>query len=175
MATIIFDFDDTLFDTKKLKKETFDQLASYGIDKKIIEKTYKECRGNYCFSKHTQIIKNKHDLKIPDGVNNWLLNINLESYLFPGVVETLKKLSKKHNLILLTKGEPEFQNIKIKGSKISKHFKEIHITSEAKEIFLKNKKFMPPIYFINDKKSENKIIKKIFPKMIIKEKMENNI
>ena len=167
--------ENIFFDTKKLKKETFEQLASHGIDKKIIEKTYKECRENYCFSRHTQIIKNKHGLQVSNLMHDWLLTLNFESYLFPGTIDNLKKLSKKHNLILLTKGEFEFQNIKIKGSKISKHFKEIHITLENKELFLKNKKFAPPIYFINDKKSENKIIKKKFPKMIIKEKMGETI
>lgn len=173
MATIIFDFDDTLFNTKKLKEDIFNQLASHGIGKTMIEKTYKECRSSYCLTRHIQILK-ENDSHIPDSIHNWFSNFNLENYLFSKTINNLERLSQNNCLILLTKGDKRFQNIKIKGSKISKYFKEIHITQKNKEEFLKNKKYMHPIYFINDKKSENEIIKNKFPKMIIKKKIKGN-
>lgn len=169
MATIIFDFDDTLFDTKKLKETIFSQLASHGASKAIIEESYKECRADYCLLKHTQVLK-KYDLDIPDSIHNWISLFDFEPYLFPEVINDLKKLSEDNYLVLLTKGDENFQKSKIKSSNISKYFKEIHITQKDKEEFLKDKKYPHPIHFINDKESENEIIKKLFPKIIIKKR-----
>jgi len=169
MATIIFDFDDTLFNTKKLKEDIFSELVSHGIDRIIIKKTYKECRDNYCISKHIEILK-RNNLHVPNSFLSWFSSFNLKNYLFPTTIRNLEKLSKNNYLVLLTKGDLEFQDIKIKGSKISKYFKEIHITQKNKEEFLKNKRYSYPVYFINDKELENKKIKKAFPKIIIKQK-----
>jgi FMN phosphatase YigB (HAD superfamily) len=168
MATIIFDFDDTLFDTKKFKKDIFGELISLGIKENIIKKTYKECRNDYCLLKHIKALK-KHNLQIPNLIHKKISNLSLKSYLFPKVAKDLKKLSKENYLILLTKGDKGFQNTKINSSNISKYFEEIHITKKNKEEFLKDKKYPHPIYFINDKKSENRIIKKMFPKIIVRE------
>lgn len=173
MATIIFDFDDTLFDTKKLKGDIFKEIASHGVNRTLIKKTYKECRSAYCLSKHTQILK-KHDLLIPKSIHKKVAGYNFKSYLFPGIINDLEKLSKKNYLILLTKGDKKFQKTKIEGTNISKYFKEVHVTQKNKEEFFKKTKYPHPIYFINDKESENKIIKKLFPKIIVDKKIREN-
>jgi FMN phosphatase YigB (HAD superfamily) len=169
MATIIFDFDDTLFDTKKLKRDIFCKLQSHGIENSIIKKTYKECRHNYCPQRHVRILK-KNGSEIPGSIKLWISRFDFKPYLFEKVHEELEFLSKENYLILLTKGDLNFQKKKINGSNISLFFKEIHIIQKEKEDFLKDKNYKYPIHFINDKKSENKKIKKLFPKIIVKEK-----
>ena len=170
MANIIFDFDDTIFDTQKLKNDIFKKFTLYKIDIKTIEKTYKKAfdkNRNYVFRNHIKILQKIHNLEISDEIQNWFYNLNFESYLFPKTKKMLKSISKKHNLILITKGNPEFQNKKIEKSKIEKFFKEIYVIEEKKEKILKEKKWNYPLFFINDKKNENLKIKEKFPKIII--------
>ena len=82
-------------------------------------------------------------------------------------------MSHNHTLILLTQGEAEYQNIKIKGTNISKYFQDIFIVENEKEIFLQNLTLTYPVYFINDKNSENNKIKILFPEIIVIEKKED--
>jgi putative hydrolase of the HAD superfamily len=48
----------------------------------------------------------------------------------PGVVETLTELGGRHELLMLTKGEPEEQQAKIDASALARHFAHIHIVAE---------------------------------------------
>jgi putative hydrolase of the HAD superfamily len=50
--------------------------------------------------------------------------------LFEGVKETLEYLSPRHNLVLLTKGDPEEQKLKIERSGVEPWFKRVVIVQE---------------------------------------------
>lgn len=166
MATFIFDFDDTLFDTKKLRDEISNKIASQGVDYKTIEDTYKETKknlGNYNLHYHIEILKLNSTFFSHESFYNWFNQIDISLYVFPEAVELLEKISKDHYLVLLTKGEFDFQNIKIQNSNLLKYFNEFHIVPDHKELFLKDKNFTLPIYFINDKETENKKILESFP------------
>ncbi len=177
MATFIFDFDDTLFNAQELKRIIFNKLKEYGTSHESVERTYKELRTtkeNYNLSFHRDELNTTHDFLIPETINEWFSEINFEQYLFPetrGLLEDL--LSHNHTLILLTQGEAEYQNIKIKGTNISKYFQDIFIVENEKEIFLQNLTLTYPVYFINDKNSENNKIKILFPEIIVIEKKED--
>jgi hypothetical protein len=108
-----------------------------------------------------------HDLEIVGEMQSWFDTLDLTLYVFSEVKEVLEKLAAKHNLILITKGSPEFQNKKIKKTKIEKYFKEIYVIEEKKEKLMKKKNWSYPLYFINDKENENKKIKEEFPEIII--------
>lgn len=172
MATFIFDFDDTIFDTKKLKIHIFEKLSNFDMDKIIIEKTYKETllenNGNYILKKHLEnLFHDKENFtEITANFLSWFYNLDFKKYILPKIEETLNILNKEHYLILLTKGDEDFQNIKIKGSGLDKYFKEINIVNGKKEEFLTNIKYSE-IIFINDKESENEIIKNKFPNIKI--------
>jgi len=166
MATFIFDFDDTLFDTKRLRQEVSDKIAVHGISEEFIEEAYRESKklhGNYSLDSHIEILKKQYNFQEHITFYKWFDSIDFSTYIFPEAVDLLEKLSKDNYLVLLTKGLSEFQNIKVQGSNIMKYFNEIHITPDAKEVFLQDKKFNTPIYFINDKESENEKVKKAFP------------
>ncbi len=174
MATIIFDFDDTLFDTQKLKEKIFNKLIEYGISKDIIYKSYKESQnilGVYSPDNHTKILNDLYSFDVTNNLSDWIVNLDLSSHIFPEVDSLLKNLKKNHYLILLTRGNKNFQTFKIAQSNISKYFNETHITEDAKETFLKEMVFSEEVYFINDKENENNTIKENFPnfKIIKKE------
>jgi putative hydrolase of the HAD superfamily len=48
----------------------------------------------------------------------------------PGVVATLAELGGRHELLMLTKGEPEEQQAKVDASALAPHFAHIHVVPE---------------------------------------------
>lgn len=172
MAIFIFDFDDTIFNTKKLKSDIFEKLSNFDMDIETIETTYKNTlsqnRGNYILKKHLENLfrERKNFLKIEKEILNWFNCLDFKKYILYRVEEMLENLKKRHSLILLTKGDPDFQNIKIEKSKLGTYFEEINIVEGKKEEFLEEKKYND-VFFINDKESENEIIHTKFPSIKI--------
>ncbi|WP_327689702.1 HAD family hydrolase [Streptomyces tubercidicus] len=50
--------------------------------------------------------------------------------LMPGVAETLAELDRRHELLMLTKGETEEQERKVAASGLTRHFRGVHIVAE---------------------------------------------
>ena len=177
MATIIFDFDDTIFDTRQLKKIIAEKLSSYGIDLEVVNNAYHESKGrvgNYILNEHTNTLSQIHGFDVPKEFFAWFEDLPLDSYILPEHESMIKKLKNdKHILILLTKGGNEFQNEKISRSGLEKYFDEVHITSGEKHIYLSEKNFDGPVIFINDKKDENKKIKEHFPHFEVFENLKS--
>lgn len=59
--------------------------------------------------------------------------IDHEVELIPGVAETLTTLGDRHQLLLLTKGDPEEQQRKIDASQLAHHFRAIGIVREKND------------------------------------------
>jgi putative hydrolase of the HAD superfamily len=55
-----------------------------------------------------------------------------EVELMPGVAETLSDLGARHDLLLLTKGQPTEQQRKIDASNLAHHFASVHIVPEKR-------------------------------------------
>ena len=63
MATIIFDFDDTLFDTSRFKKDMFCVIKSHKVKNIDIYNSYlKASKGGYSFKKQTSILFRLYNL-----------------------------------------------------------------------------------------------------------------
>lgn len=166
MVTIIFDFDDTLFKTHKLKKNIFDKIESFGIPKELVKNTYdivKTKFEHYTPNNHIKVINNTKCFFITKKQKAEIENIDFTFYKVEEIFNTLYKLSKNNKLILLTIGDEKFQRFKINNSGLASVFKEINIISEKKEDFIFKKNYKGNIIFINDKKNENNIIRKMFP------------
>ena len=166
MSIIIFDFDDTIFNTRKLKKTIFDKIESLGISSEIVKNSYeisKKRFNHYTPDNHISIINEMSDHDISPKQTAEIKAIDFSLHRNDKIHDILSSLSKKNHLIHLTIGDQNFQKLKIHKSGISKYFHEIHIVSDRKEDFISGRKFTDDVYFINDKKSENKIIKKMFP------------
>lgn len=134
---IIFDFDDTLFETAKFKSEIQKIFAKYGIAADLFEKTYQLSKNdkNYWQPKKqldllTKGITPIKKRRILDEIN--LLFKKSKDFLYSDTILVLRKLSfgcRKHNLkvILLTYGNPVVQRAKIKNCRLAKFFDKIII------------------------------------------------
>ena len=56
--------------------------------------------------------------------------LDVELVLLPGVAETLIDLSRRHRLLLFTKGEPEEQRLKVRRSGLEDQFERVVVTKE---------------------------------------------
>ena len=58
--------------------------------------------------------------------------VHHEVELMPGVADTLGELGTRHDLLLLTKGQPDEQQRKIDASGLAQHFRSVHIVAEKR-------------------------------------------
>ncbi len=175
MAIIIFDFDDTVFDTNRLKNDVVERFVLNGIKRDLAEDSYHKAKsenGVYSLNSHICSINNSQNTEVPKDFYIWFENLDLTQYVFSDVEVLLSELKQNHKLILLTKGENEFQNFKINKSGLAEHFAEIHITAGDKEIYLESFNFAEPVIFINDKSDENQKVQEKFPHFHVSQKYE---
>lgn len=162
----IIDFDDTLFD----KSGAFAQACSQiGIE--FRGPLYQKAKGK------NGIYNPRKHLKLLAKPYSSLEKIIAQSqkFLFPQTVQKLRKLSKKHKLILLSKGDLYFQKAKIRHSGIEKFFSNIYITNKSK-VEVIEEKILPQypqenIVFVDNKKEEREAVKAIFPKIKTKSRL----
>lgn len=162
----IIDFDDTLFDTQALKQARLDALKEIGISEEVYWETYKQAHcdseGNFVYTdrRHAQFLAvfGFDENKIVEKFSK--VSAKLYKFLFPDTVDFLESL-KKYNqpIILLSLGDPNFQEFKLEGARIREYFNHIFMVSEPKykalsDIF----KFenASNVWFINDKVEETK-------------------
>ena len=153
---MFIDFDNTLFDTRKLKKDLFAVFSRYGFKEEEISSTYKKACEDYIYSpsEHAdELYKIKpFDKKNAESELDELYK-NIPEYLFNDSIDFLKNLDKdKFEINLLTLGDLDFQKKKVDFSNISKYFENIYYCKDQKWIFLKtlvepNEKF----YIIDDR------------------------
>ena len=131
---IYIDFDGTLFNTDKYMSESVRILSEYGIDNIMFSKVKKELFGDKNLFNLNAIVdyfmkKYNIDIELKNRIDSLLNN----SYLYSEVIDCLEQLiNSGYELYLLTYGDEEFQNVKIKASNIDKYFKEIIITDKNK-------------------------------------------
>ena len=171
----IIDFDDTLFDSHAFKKARFEILKSIGVTKETFFQTYKQAysddEGNFAYNdrRHAQFLgvagfdENEAFNKLS------IVSNRLSDFLFTDAVNFLQFL-KKYNqpIILLSLGDPSFQEFKIKGTQIENYFNHIFAVAEPKdkvlsEIFKFEK--VKEAWFINDKVNETKVLYEKFPQL----------
>ncbi|MBT4277969.1 HAD family hydrolase [Candidatus Falkowbacteria bacterium] len=176
------DFDDTLFNTKKFKKEFLKIFKQNKVSKKQFDECYysKDKNGDLKYDIEKQIftLQNKYGVdgkKIKKEVKIFLTKT--EEFLFPDTIDFLDNLQGKDNyLVLLSYGAPVFQKKKIVSSGIVSFFQEIIISDKEKLKFIKKhpkSKTAERIFFLEDhpeqlekclqdiSKSNNNILQKI--------------
>lgn len=135
----IFDFDETIFDTEKFKQ------------KEIIKMTGRE------YSKENW--KEDIFLAIKFLENNIHNNISYYKYLVKDFLDFIK-IHNKNDIYILTKGNKEFQKLKIKKSGADKLVKKFFIVEESKADILKDLcvKFKEEIVIFIDNEKVNFIV-----------------
>lgn len=145
---IAFDADDTLWVNEPYFREAeakFAQLLSmYETENKIHQELYKVITGNIllygygvksCILSMIQCATELSNNQLPAGITQQILEIGKDMLtkpieLLPGIVEVLENLSKKHKLIVLTKGDLLDQEKKLERSGLLKYFHHVEVMSE---------------------------------------------
>ena len=133
---LIIDFDDTIFDTERFKKEKlFPALTQYGVSKKVFEISYKKYykkNTTYDVYKHLELLEKKFTIKIDKALFSLQISKNLHTFIFPEYIRIFEKCG-KDNIYIITQGEKEFQKLKIYSSLIQKKVKKILIVDDSKQ------------------------------------------
>ncbi len=158
---IIMDFDHTIFDATAFKAALAASILKYGINRDIFWQTYRELRERdfeYSPSRHLAVLARTVKL------NKTLIKKNIDKviansrqYLYPNAVQFLTKIySLGAPLILLSRGDRDFQNKKITACGIKNFFSEIIIVKKSKNTATKNlaAKYGHGAIFINDNLDE---------------------
>lgn len=171
----IIDFDDTLFDTHAFKEARLQAMLSLGIDEKLFWETYYEARNNndgiftYSDALHAQILA-KYGYN-EEEIIKFLHEITARAkyFLLPGAVEFLSFLkSLNRPMILLSLGDPNYQELKVKQTEVDKFFDRLFMIDKTKgdilsEIFSLEKE--EDSILINDKVEESLELTQDFPGM----------
>src|SRR5437867_3999587 len=147
--TLLIDADDTLWENNIYFERVIEAaqkiLRSYGVDPLTFRNHLNELErrhivkhgyGTLNFTRSLLSAFESHlppdtDSSIRDRVQDMALGImNHELEIIEGVPETLRYLSGRHALFLVTKGDPEEQTRKIESSGLSDHFLGIEILPE---------------------------------------------
>ncbi len=126
------DFDRTLFNTKDFLSDLYDIIDEYQIPREIFDKKVLEYDNFNCYKVLSELEKELHfSSSIYVDIDHLLEKTNV--YIYYDALVFLSKVKKSGNyLILLTKGDTDFQNHKIDYSNIRKIFDEIIITDDDK-------------------------------------------
>ena len=181
--TIILDFDYTLLDSFKFKKEAFNVLEKHGLSSKLVEDSYEKivARNSWGYGCYNPDWHLKYLVKKGIKVDYrrarkelWQVVRNCKKHLYPDTLWFLKKLKKdRYRLVLLTRGDRKFQGDKLKGTGIGKYFDQVIITLNSKykhfAPIVKNSKMT---FYVDDNVGEITGVDKHFPEVttIIKDK-----
>ncbi len=169
----IIDFDDTLFDTQAFKLARLEALKSIGVGEELFWQTYKQAysdsNGKFTYNdrRHAQFLALAEFDE--DKVFEKLAQVsdNLQKFLFVDAVDFLESLKKYgQSMILLSLGDPYFQELKLGGAKIRDYFTHVFMADESKEKILEeilNFERADKIWLINDKVEETKLLVNKFP------------
>lgn len=170
---IIFDFDNTLFSTKRFYYVLVESFKEIGISEELFRETFKESEGGgdlYNKEKHFDlIVKNKPGINYELLRKKWEEALNRsDRFLYIDTLSFLGKFKKEHDLYILSYGMENVQRGKIEKSKIKHFFKKVYITKDVSKTSALNK-FLgktEKAVFVDDNPEALSKIKKEFPKII---------
>ncbi|MFA6919094.1 MAG: hypothetical protein WC244_03220 [Patescibacteria group bacterium] len=136
----IFDFDYTLFDTARFKKDfyaLFDDLVFDSSNLKI--DYFKENKIHYNIEEHLNLLgQNLKNYNYALKVLKSFLS-DLGEYIFPGAENILiKSKNDNHKLILISWGNMAWQKDKVYGSGMEKFFEKTLFTDSSKKEVLES-------------------------------------
>lgn len=170
---IYIDFDRTIFDCEAFLRDLYAIIKKYQIPKDIFMKCQNQCKKQ---GFNPLIILKKveqeyqFDANIYDEINDLLKKSN--SYLYDDAIQFLEYLKHlDYQIIILTKGNTDYQKMKITYSNIQDYYDGLMVTMKHKghlDIDYKNS------VFVDDNPMEIESIRRKKPKAIIRIKRENS-
>jgi hypothetical protein len=169
----IVDFDDTLFKTGQFKQARKAALLAVGVSADMYDVTYQEARNSsdglftYSNERHADMLaKRRFDKQVVLEVLGSTTQ-ELKKFLDEEAESFLKMLKKTSEpLVLLSLGDPSFQELKVKASGIAEYFERLFMVDESKEKIMRELITTNPeqkFWFINDKIEETKKVVQTFP------------
>ena len=149
--TLVFDADDTLWENnvlfERVVADYLDWLAHPTLDRAATRAVLDDVeRANVvvhgygsasflrslhdCFERLRERPASAAEADRITGLAAALVDHEVE--LMPGVAETLDELGTRHDLLLLTKGQPDEQQRKIDASGLAHFFRSVHIVAEKR-------------------------------------------
>lgn len=173
MATIIFDFDHTLFDTKELKRDMDKIIEESGIPAEVAkvaeDKFRAENFNNYDFHGHLGSIE-EHGKKVHQSVHDRFAELDFKKHIKGDPYKVITSLrAKGHRTILLTRGVEKFQKLKLTRSGLEGLFGEhIIICPTGKEDVLRTLDLdHEDVYIFNDDIGEIERMKTALPHAVM--------
>jgi len=134
--TIILDLDETLIDTKEIKRRIFNLVEKTGVPRGVAVGVYRQMRKKSAFDQRRYCFElKKTGYKVNPNLFNNLFS-KPKDYNYRGAEQFLKNLSKHFNLLLLTFGVPSFQNKKIEQAGFKQFFQKVLITEQESKLDL---------------------------------------
>lgn len=173
----IIDFDDTLFNTVKLKQARREAVAEFGISAQLYEATYEEAYKtldeiySYSNERHAEVLalKGFDKEEVYKALSATTSADVLPTFINDGAYEFLKTLKETGQpLVLLSLGDPSFQELKTIGSGVHEYFDRTFMVDETKQHVLQelfSNHAPSEAWFINDKIDETKELAAYFPEM----------
>lgn len=173
---VIFDLDNTLFNTSLLKEDFKKVFERYNLrGQKFWQSFYQaynidpKTNGCYSIDKHLEVLKD-WEQETKQKVKKDLKKIMFQrgqDYLYPEVLSILEKLkNNKVKIILITKGDKNFQKVKIKITGIKPYFERVYIIEGDKLPILEEVvKRDDNIIDINDHIEELRFMRENFPQV----------
>lgn len=184
----IVDFDDTLFSTHDFKSRQNQTLREVGVSEEETVQSYFDARnsntGNFVYSNRRRAevlaLKGYDEEKIFSALEKTTTHENLKSFLLPSAIDFLSFLrEQKQPMILCSLGDPNFQEIKVKGCEIEKYFDRMFMVQDTKEHVLRElfTTVHPSetIWFFNDKVKETAGLLVHFPFLRVVLKQSDSI
>src|SRR5438445_6038981 len=149
MSVLILDGDDTLWENnvhfEQAIEDFIDFLHHSTLSREQVRTTLDEIErlnsrvhgyGSVAFARNLrETYERLAERKLhPDDLDH-VMNLgrrilDVELVLLPGVAETLIDRSRRHRLLLVTKGEPEEQRLKVRRSGLEDQFERVVVTKE---------------------------------------------
>jgi hypothetical protein len=133
---LVFDFDNTLFDTEELKRTMYRAAIECGLTPVEAREVYNRARGGVSgkitisidsffkeLSAHIRTTGEEFDEKKTVMLKQWLVDHGSE-LVFAGVDDFLLKVTKRFSCYLISLGVPTWQQEKINLSGLVKYFSE---------------------------------------------------
>jgi FMN phosphatase YigB (HAD superfamily) len=131
---IYVDFDRTLFDCDRFLGDLYALVNKYNVTKEMFKESQNQCKKEG-FNPYIilDLVKGKYsfDEKLYEEIDN-LMN-KTSDYLYPDTISFLEYLkSLKYQVVILTKGNLDYQKTKILNANIDKYYDELMVTMKHK-------------------------------------------